>query len=141
MPGTLTLERVLHDVGARVTTSLTLGSLPALATAPFTALLAYVVGALHAPGEDLGRTESDGPVAQTDDATAVADARPLVDSFGHHRSSRDPRPRVLDLTALVVGGELWLIWGYSTNLHCAATVRALADRFTGELAAVTGERR
>ena len=70
-----------------------------------------------------------------------ADARPLVDSFGHHRSGLDTRPRVLDLTALVVAGELWLIWGYSTNLHRAATIHALADRFTAELAAVLGQRR
>jgi hypothetical protein len=71
----------LHDVGARVTTSLTLGSVPALATAPFAALLAYVVGALHAPGEDLGRTESGAATAtQTpDESPAVADGRPLVD--------------------------------------------------------------
>jgi hypothetical protein len=52
-------EAELADVGARVTTSLTLGSLPALAFAPFTALLAYVVAVLHAPGEDLGRPEPD----------------------------------------------------------------------------------
>ncbi|MFT7836998.1 amino acid adenylation domain-containing protein [Saccharothrix sp. BKS2] len=70
-----------------------------------------------------------------------ADARPLVDSFGHHRGDLDHRPRVLDLTALVVAGELWLIWGYSTNLHRGSTIRALADRFTAELAAAAGERR
>jgi Protein of unknown function (DUF2567) len=71
----------LHDVGARVTTSLTLGSVPALATAPFAALLAYVVGALHAPGEDLGRTESGAATATRtpDESPAVADAPPLVD--------------------------------------------------------------
>jgi hypothetical protein len=45
----------LADVGARVTTSLTLGALPALAIAPFTALLAYVVAVLAAPDDGLGR--------------------------------------------------------------------------------------
>jgi len=49
-------EQQLADVGARVTTSLTLGSLPAMALAPFGALLVYVAAALHAPEEDLGRT-------------------------------------------------------------------------------------
>jgi LPXTG-motif cell wall-anchored protein len=81
------------DVGARVTTSLTLGSLPALATAPFTALLAYVGAVLYAPGEDLGRTEP-GPGAaaltqerdggqpgavETEGAQSVPAERPLVD--------------------------------------------------------------
>jgi hypothetical protein len=58
-------EAELAAVGARVTTSLTLRSLPALALAPFTALLAYVVAVLHAPRDDLGRTEPDvGPSAR-----------------------------------------------------------------------------
>lgn len=73
----------LADVGARVTTSLTLGSLPALAVAPFTALLAYVVGVLYAPGDDLGRTEPDaGAATRTqapDDDQPVTDERPLVE--------------------------------------------------------------
>jgi hypothetical protein len=43
--------------GTRVTTSLTLGSWPALAVAPFTALVAYVAAVLHAPADGLGRTE------------------------------------------------------------------------------------
>jgi LPXTG-motif cell wall-anchored protein len=50
-------EAELADVGARVTTSLRLGSLPALALAPFTALLAYVVAVLYTPRDDLGRTD------------------------------------------------------------------------------------
>jgi LPXTG-motif cell wall-anchored protein len=50
-------EAELADVGARVTTSLTLGSLPAMAIAPFTALLAYVAAVLYAPDDGLGRTE------------------------------------------------------------------------------------
>ncbi|SFP36706.1 hypothetical protein SAMN05660464_2945 [Geodermatophilus dictyosporus] len=45
----------LADVGARVTTGLELSSLPALAVAPFCALLVYVVAALFAAGDDLGR--------------------------------------------------------------------------------------
>ncbi|PRY50559.1 LPXTG-motif cell wall-anchored protein [Geodermatophilus tzadiensis] len=45
----------LADVGARVTTGLELSSLPALAVAPFCALLVYVVAALFASSDDLGR--------------------------------------------------------------------------------------
>ncbi|WP_369254364.1 DUF2567 domain-containing protein [Geodermatophilus amargosae] len=47
----------LGDVGARVTTGLDLSSLPALAVAPFTALLVYVVAALFADADDLGRCD------------------------------------------------------------------------------------
>ena len=47
----------LGDVGTRVTTGLDLSSLPALAVAPFTALLVYVVAALFAGADDLGRRD------------------------------------------------------------------------------------
>jgi LPXTG-motif cell wall-anchored protein len=46
----------LAEVGAVVTTPLSLGSIPALALAPFAALLAYLVPVLTAHGDDLGRT-------------------------------------------------------------------------------------
>ena len=46
----------LAEVGATVTTRLELASMPALAVAPFLAVLVYVVGTLLAAGEDLGRT-------------------------------------------------------------------------------------
>ena len=49
-------QEQLTDVGSRVTTSLTLGSLPAMAIAPFTALLAYVAAVIYAPDDGLGRT-------------------------------------------------------------------------------------
>ncbi|WP_093580355.1 DUF2567 domain-containing protein [Geodermatophilus amargosae] len=48
----------LGDVGAYVTTGLDLSSLPALAVAPFTALLVYVVAALFSSADDLGRGET-----------------------------------------------------------------------------------
>jgi hypothetical protein len=50
-------EAQLADVGTVVTTSLTLGAPPALAVAPFLALVAYVVATLHAAADDLGRVE------------------------------------------------------------------------------------
>ena len=46
----------LADVGAVVTTRLALGSPPALAFAPFAALLAYLVPAITVRHDDLGRT-------------------------------------------------------------------------------------
>jgi hypothetical protein len=46
----------LAQVGAVVTTPVRLSSVPALAVAPFSAVLAYLVGALVARGDDLGRT-------------------------------------------------------------------------------------
>jgi hypothetical protein len=75
-------EAELAHVGARVTTSLTLGSLPAMALAPFTALLAYVAAVLYAPHDDLGRVEPDtGPTGSEQELLGAAppDGRPLVD--------------------------------------------------------------
>lgn len=49
------VEAELADVGATVTTGLALGSLPALATTSFAALLAYLVCAMLAADDGLGR--------------------------------------------------------------------------------------
>jgi hypothetical protein len=51
----------LSDVGRVVTTSLTLGSLPALALAPFGAVLAYLVPVITAHQDDLGRPPDGAP--------------------------------------------------------------------------------
>ncbi len=63
----------------------------------------------------------------------TGDARPVVDSFGHHRSDLGHRTRTLDLMAMVSDGTLRLVWTYSSHLHEESTVRALADRFIEEL--------
>ena len=52
----------LADVGRVVTTPLSLGSLAALAVAPFTAVLAYLVAVLYVADDGLGRT-ADVPLA------------------------------------------------------------------------------
>jgi len=52
----------LAHVGGVVTTSLTLGSLPALAIAPFAALMAYLVPVVTAHRDDLGRTPAPAPL-------------------------------------------------------------------------------
>jgi hypothetical protein len=48
-------KAALQHVGGRVTTGLSLGSLPALAVGPFLAALVYVVAALFARSDALGR--------------------------------------------------------------------------------------
>lgn len=76
-------EEQIADVGARVTTSLTLGSPTALAVAPFMAVLAYVVAALTTQDDGLGRTaEILRPDEQLPSAAGPAvpgPERPLVD--------------------------------------------------------------
>jgi hypothetical protein len=69
----------LADVGTVVTTRLSLGSLPAMALAPFAALLAYLVPVITAHRDDLGRTpdptRTGAPVPG--ETPAALDDRPL----------------------------------------------------------------
>lgn len=66
-------EAQLSDVGAVVTTSLTLGSVAALALAPFAALLAYLVPVITVHRDDLGRTPDPRPA---DPPVPAGDALP-----------------------------------------------------------------
>jgi hypothetical protein len=76
-------EEQIADVGARVTTSLTLGSPAALAVAPFLAVLVYVLAALTAHDDGLGRAAEvprPGAAALSVAGPPVAGPdRPLVD--------------------------------------------------------------
>jgi len=76
-------EAELTEIGATVTTSLSLGSLAALAIAPFTALLVYVAAVLYAPRDDLGRTDAVAAAGAFEPPAAPEDdlpwQRPLVD--------------------------------------------------------------
>jgi hypothetical protein len=76
-------EAQIADVGAVVTTSLTLGSPAAIAVAPFMAVLAYVVAALTVHDDGLGRTAEPPPpggrFTAPDGSAAAGDDRPLVD--------------------------------------------------------------
>jgi len=65
-------ETQLADVGARVTTSLTLSSPAAMALAPFTALLAYVAAVLYTPDDGLGRTEPQPATTPVGEQTFVS---------------------------------------------------------------------
>jgi hypothetical protein len=70
-------EAELAEVGARVTTALRLNGLPALAVAPFTAVLAYLVPVVYTRGDDLGRVPCDtfpGNGEQSDPAPNVVGA-------------------------------------------------------------------
>ena len=72
----------IEDVGAEVTTSLTLGSPAALAVAPFLAVLAYVFFAVTSHDDGLGRAvEAAGNGAQdpTTGSAVPGPERPLVD--------------------------------------------------------------
>ncbi len=76
-------EAQLADVGAVVTTSLTLGSPAAIAVAPFTAVLAYVLGVLTVHDDGLGRIV-DSPRSGENSTwaagpPATGPERPLVD--------------------------------------------------------------
>ncbi|MGC5402154.1 hypothetical protein ACPXCP_41315, partial [Streptomyces sp. DT20] len=50
------------------------------------------------------------------------------------RSPREERPHVLDIVGRVVDGELEIQLQYSTALHTADAVRALAERYRDALA-------
>jgi hypothetical protein len=82
-------EAELADVGARVTTALRLGGLPALAVAPFAAVAAYLVPVLTAHGDDLGRVPAAGdpgpgsgpePSATADQASPPVSGLELADA-------------------------------------------------------------
>ena len=73
----------IADVGARVTTPLSLGSPAALAVAPFMAVLAYVVAVLTAHDDGLGRTGEtpypEGQLPTVPVPPVPGPDRPLVD--------------------------------------------------------------
>jgi hypothetical protein len=68
----------LADVGRVVTTPLRLAAVPALAVGPFSAVLAYLVGALVAREDDLGRTGA--PPGTLTDADEPAAGEEPVDA-------------------------------------------------------------
>jgi hypothetical protein len=68
----------LTDVGATVTTRLELASLPALAVAPFAAVLVYLVATLVVSGDDLGRTGGTPGAERRPAAPAQAGSGPTL---------------------------------------------------------------
>jgi hypothetical protein len=71
-------EAELTEVGNIVTTSLTLGSLPGLAIAPFAAVLAYLVGVLYVAEDSLNRAGDPAPPVWVGEPPLEGD-RPLAE--------------------------------------------------------------
>ncbi|GMU11502.1 non-ribosomal peptide synthetase [Corallococcus caeni] len=71
----------------------------------------------------------DGVASGTGD-TAFRIAR---EGSGPVRSLRAPRRHVLDVSGLVLDGQLQLSWSYSEHLHTQATIEALARDFVAAL--------
>jgi hypothetical protein len=67
----------LADVGARVTTGLSLGSMAALAVGPFAAVLGYVVATLFAASEDLDRPDPAPAVPLPTDGALLPPSGPV----------------------------------------------------------------
>jgi non-ribosomal peptide synthase protein (TIGR01720 family) len=67
--------------------------------------------------------------AQSDDDlfSVVSHAR------GSMRSPRDERPHVLDVNAIVTGGQLQAVWTYSSGIHLRATIEGVARDFLSSL--------
>ena len=58
---------------------------------------------------------------------------PATESSGPSQSEKNPRPHLLDITAVVSGGRLQLTWVYSDKLHRAETIQQLAARYLSSL--------
>lgn len=71
-------EAELARVGAVVTTPVRLAALPALAAAPFSALLAYLVGVAVTRTDDLGRRAGDRVDPAADGEPAAAEEQPVA---------------------------------------------------------------
>ncbi|WP_233595935.1 non-ribosomal peptide synthetase [Corallococcus sp. CA031C] len=69
-------------------------------------------------------------VASAAGDTAFSIAR---EGSGPVRSARAPRRHVLDVSGLVLDGQLHLSWGYSENLYTQATIESLARDFVAAL--------
>ncbi|MEV5427837.1 non-ribosomal peptide synthase/polyketide synthase [Streptomyces sp. NPDC052701] len=68
---------------------------------------------------------------------AGRDFAPAADVPGRDIAPDEPVDHLLDVTAVVAGGELEITWHYSDQVHDADTVRSLADALTGALTAIT----
>ena len=71
-------EAELARIDAVVTTPLRLAALPALAAAPFSALLAYLVGVAVTRTDDLGRSTGDAVDPAADGSAATAEEQPVA---------------------------------------------------------------
>ncbi|MGW1863870.1 condensation domain-containing protein, partial [Streptomyces collinus] len=65
------------------------------------------------------------------------DFTPAGEVPGRDIAAGEPLDHLLDVSAVVAGGELEITWHYSDQVHDEDTVRALADGMTRALAAIT----
>ncbi|MEV5320350.1 non-ribosomal peptide synthase/polyketide synthase [Streptomyces sp. NPDC052687] len=65
------------------------------------------------------------------------DFTPAGETPGRDIAPDEPLDHLLDVSAVVTGGELEITWHYSDQVHDEDTVRALADAMTRALAAIT----
>jgi len=56
-----------------------------------------------------------------------------AESAGPTRGAAQRRRHLIDINAGISGGQLWLVWTYSGELHKRETVEALAAAYIGEL--------
>ncbi|MGW5537840.1 non-ribosomal peptide synthase/polyketide synthase [Streptomyces sp. NPDC004009] len=72
------------------------------------------------------------------EAPAGGDFAPVADVPGRDMDPGAPLDHLLDVSALVAGGELEITWHYSDQVHREGTVRDLADGMVRALAAIAG---
>ncbi|GAB2776620.1 non-ribosomal peptide synthetase [Streptomyces chlorus] len=66
------------------------------------------------------------------------DFAPAGEAPGRDIAAGEPPAHLLDISAVVAGGELEITWHYSDQVHDEGTVRTLADGMTRALAAIAG---
>ncbi|GAB2444441.1 non-ribosomal peptide synthase/polyketide synthase [Streptomyces incanus] len=66
------------------------------------------------------------------------DFAPADEAPGRDIAADEPPAHLLDISAVVAGGELEITWHYSDQVHDEDTVRTLADGMTRALAAIAG---
>ncbi|MER7491262.1 non-ribosomal peptide synthase/polyketide synthase [Streptomyces pharetrae] len=71
------------------------------------------------------------------EASGGGDFAPAGEAPGRDIAPGEPLDHLLDVSAVVTGGELQITWHYSDQVHDEDTVRALADGMTRALAAIT----
>ncbi|MCL3995529.1 non-ribosomal peptide synthase/polyketide synthase [Streptomyces lavenduligriseus] len=70
------------------------------------------------------------------EAPAAGDFAPVADVPGTDMDPGAPLDHLLDVSALVAGGELEITWHYSDQVHRTGTVRRLADAMVAALTSI-----
>ncbi|MFJ8593553.1 non-ribosomal peptide synthase/polyketide synthase [Streptomyces sp. NPDC093598] len=70
------------------------------------------------------------------DASPGEDFAPAAEVPGRDMAADEPLDHLLDVSAVVVDGELEITWHYSDHTHDTHTVRSLADAMVAALAAI-----